>query len=179
MALCTTLVCAQLPVYTCDFEDDTENSQWQLNLSRVMIGLENNWFIGAPGNFDKNGQRGLYISSDRHGSEAIYGANSTMITLAIRDMSGIPQGKYRLYFDWKCGGKTNNEGLYVCWIPKDTVTYSWSGVADLPKWAKDYACDSVFWGEPQWSVGHDFSLHLLYKEPRNMNIHCCSPSLWK
>ena len=166
MALCTTLVCAQLPVYTCDFEDDTENSQWQLNLSRVMIGLENNWFIGAPGNFDKDGQRGLYISSDRHGSEAIYGANSTMITLAIRDMSGIPQGKYRLYFDWKCGGKTNNEGLYVCWIPKDTVTYSWSGVADLPKWAKDYACDSVFWGEPQWSVGqvdieHDGTPHKL------------------
>ena len=166
MVLCYTIVLAQLPVYTCDFEDNTENSKWQLNPSRVMIMLENNWFIGSPGDFSPTGDNGLFVSSDRHGAEAIYTGNNTMFTIAVREMPDIPAGKYRLYFDWKCGGKMNGEGFRVCWVPKDTTTNSAFSAADVPYWVKDYQCDSVFSGKTQWSVGqvdinHDGTPHKL------------------
>ena len=55
MGLCANILCAQLPVYTCDFEDPAENSQWVLNYNLSKLQLENNWFIGEPGDFSVDG----------------------------------------------------------------------------------------------------------------------------
>lgn len=172
MALCATLVSAQLPVYTCDFEDSDECEQWVLNPNKTKIQLENNWFIGEPGDFSEEGVNGLYISSDRNGSEPIYSAYNTMFVTAAREMPNLPAGNYRLYFDWKCGGKSNGEGLYVCWVPVDVATNSAPSAGDKPGWVSTYQCvdnldtDSVFSKEALWTVGkvdiqHDGTPHKL------------------
>ena len=111
MGLCANILCAQLPVYTCDFEDPNENTQWVLNPNMTKLQLENNWFIGEPGDFSVDGNNGLFISSDRKGREPIYGGTNTMFVTAARDMSNVPAGKYRLYFDWKCKGKRSGDGF--------------------------------------------------------------------
>lgn len=172
MVLCVNMLYAQLPVYTCDFEDEVENRQWVLNPNLSKIQLENNWFIGKPGDFSPYGNNGLYISSDRNGRQAIYSANNTMFVTAARDMSSLPEGNYRLYFDWRAGGKLNGEGLYVCWVPVTQATNSAYNTGDLPQWAKQYKMpgdlrpDTVFSREAMWTTGqvdikHDGTPHKL------------------
>lgn len=145
---------AQLPVYTCDFEDPTENAQWVLNPNMTKVQLENNWWIGEPGDFSPNGNKGLYISSDRNGRESVYGGFNTMFVTAARDMSTIPAGKYRLYFDWKGKGKKSGDGFYVCWVPVDQATNSAPNTGGMPQWVSDYRCDTIFSQEQLWTVGH-------------------------
>ena len=165
MALCTTWVWAQLPVYTCDFEDPAENNEWVLNMGRMR--LLNMWFVGPTGDFDVNGNNGLYISRDDNGVDPTYNATNTMFVTAAREMPDMPAGKYRLYFDWKCAGKKGtSEGLYVCYVPLETITSSAASAGGLPLWVTDYQCDSVFSGSTQWSVGqvdieHDGTPHKL------------------
>lgn len=166
MGLCANILCAQLPVYTCDFEDPAENSQWVLNYNLSKLQLENNWFIGEPGDFSVDGNNGLFISSDRKGREPIYGGTNTMFVTASRDMSAVPSGKYRLYFDWKCKGKRSGDGFYVCWVPVDQATNSAPNTAGLPNWVKDYKCDTIFFQESLWTTGqvdinHDGTPHKL------------------
>lgn len=165
MVLCTINLCAQLPVYTCSFEDAAERDQWMLNMGRMR--LLNMWYFGKAGNFDVNGTNGLYISRDDNGVDPVYNPINTMFVTATRQMPDMPSGNYRLYFDWKCGGKkTTSEGLYVCWVPLDTLTSSAANAGGLPLWVKDYQCGTVFSGNPQWSVGqvdvkHDGTPHKL------------------
>ena len=165
VVLCTINISAQLPVYTCNFEDPSECDQWVLNMGRMR--LLNMWYFGQAGDFDKDGNTGLYISRDDNGVDPIYNPINTMFVTAARQMPDMPEGKYRLYFDWKCGGKkSTSEGLYVCWVPLDTLTGSAANAGGLPLWASDYSCGNVFSGSPQWSVGqvdikHDGTPHKL------------------
>lgn len=153
VVLCTVNTSAQLPVYTCNFEDTTENSQWVLNPNMSKLQLENSWWIGEPGNFSPDGSKGLYISSDRKGREPIYGGSNTMFVTAARDMSHVPAGNYRLYFDWRCKGKKNGEGFYICWVPTSITTNSAPNTADMPEWVKTYKCDTVFSQKQLWTTG--------------------------
>ncbi len=53
--------------YSCNFEDSVARSRWKLNPTAnqsTYNKLANKWYIGEPGNNDRNGQYGLYISDD-------------------------------------------------------------------------------------------------------------------
>ena len=66
VAICAILLCfiaftsfGQNLIYSCDFEDDTENANWIL----IDNGDElNSWYIGTGAN--NGGNNGLYISYD-------------------------------------------------------------------------------------------------------------------
>lgn len=169
MALCSTWVWAQLPVYTCDFEDPVENRKWLLNAknSMVLMELENKWWIGEAGDFSEKGNYGIFISREDNQIDPVYNSSNTMFVTAVREIKDLPAGKYRLYFDWRCGGKKGtSEGLYVCWVPSTQNTNSAPRSGDLPMWAKDYRCGDVFSGKIDWSVGqvdieHDGADHKL------------------
>lgn len=166
LVLCCAMMSAEAPVYICDFEDAEENNKWVLNPNLTRIQLENNWFIGQPGDFSPDGDKGLYISSDRSGRDAAYSAINTMFVTAARDMSNVPAGKYRLYFDWKCGGKSNGEGLYICWVPVSQATNSAPSAGDRPPWVEQYQLGTVFAKENLWTTGqvnieHDGTPHKL------------------
>ncbi len=166
--LCATLtVAAQTPVYTCDFENETERASWTLNpVANSAMKLANKWYMGAAGHFAPQGKYGLFVSSD--GQTPSYDASQTMFTAAVRSIPNVPKGSYNLYFDWKCAGKAGtSEGLYVCWIPDSIEVNGATGVAGLPVWAKTYCChDSVLLGNSSWTIGkvqidHDGTPHKL------------------
>ena len=164
MGLCTSFLCAQLPVYTCDFEDPIEQSKWTLNASRMP--LLNIWCFGAAGDFSEHGNQGLFISSDDNRVEPVYNSQNTMFVTAVREMSNVPAGEYRLYFDWKCKGKKSGDGFYICWVPDSITTNSAASSGGLPNWVKDYKCDTIFSQKQLWTVGqvdidHDGTPHKL------------------
>ena len=165
MGLCTNILCAQLPVYTCDFEDPAENDKWTLNMGRMR--LLNIWCFGAAGDFSEQGNTGLYISRDDNQVDPVYNPINTMFVTAVREITDIPQGNYRLYFDWRCCGKqSTSEGFYVCWVPADSTIASAANAGGIPSWVKDHQCGPLFAGKTQWSVGqvdikHDGTPHKL------------------
>ena len=66
IAICAILLCftvfasfGQNVIYSCDFEDDTENANWILIDNGDEI---NSWYIGTGAN--NGGNNGLYISYD-------------------------------------------------------------------------------------------------------------------
>ncbi len=151
-------VAAQI-VYQCDFEDETERAQWQLNVGKQGESCINKWYIGAPGNHAPDAEYGLYISTD--GEDATYSSEQTMYVVSYRELT-IPAGDYDIFFDWRCNGKrSGEEGVYILWIPTDVATNSNKATADLPLWAKDedYLLSGCFYGASSWNLGHvDFSL---------------------
>ena len=53
--------------YSCDFESAADRARWTLNPTankNIYDNLTNKWYIGEPGNNDKNGAYGLFISDD-------------------------------------------------------------------------------------------------------------------
>lgn len=152
MGLCANILCAELPVYTCDFEDPVERSKWTLNAGRMR--LLNIWCFGAAGDFSEHGEQGLFISADLNQVDPIYDGTNTMFVTAVRNMSDVPAGNYRLYFDWKCKGKRSGDGFYVCWVPDSVTTNSAANTGGLPKWVQDHKCDTIFSQENLWTVGH-------------------------
>ena len=100
MGLCANILCAQLPVYTCDFEDPNENTQWVLNPNMTKLQLENNWFIGESGDFSvdhyevpNKGQNDDYYIFSRFASDA------DPVTLPAGKVTTMPpfyllEGKY-------------------------------------------------------------------------------------
>ena len=60
--------------YSCNFENASDRARWTLNptsTAGIYNSLANKWYIGAPGNNDRNGQYGLFISDD-NGATAHY-----------------------------------------------------------------------------------------------------------
>lgn len=107
--------------YSCDFEDPVARSRWKINPAAsqsIYNQLANKWYIGTPGNNDRNGQYGLYISDDG-GQTAHYTSKGCWVfaydTISLDNMSG----DYNLIFDYTAMGNitSNFDGLYVLWIP--------------------------------------------------------------
>ncbi len=168
LGLCAVLsVAAQAPVYTCDFENESERAAWTLNpVANTAMKLANKWYFGAAAQFAPKGEYGLFISTD--GLTPSYDASQTMFTVAVRSLSSVPKGEYNLYFDWKCAGKVGTkEGFYICWVPDSVKVNGATGVADIPSWVSTYCChDSVFCGSSSWTTGkaqitHDGTPHKL------------------
>lgn len=103
--------------YFCDFEEQTENRQWQLNFAKnTAVNWQNLWTIGTAG--AKDGEKGIYISSDG-GTTAKYTSGTARIMLAWREFDALEAGEYDLAMDWKNVGDSLRAGLYVAWVPEN------------------------------------------------------------
>ena len=108
--------------YSCDFENPAARARWTLNptsTTGIYNSLANKWYFGEPGNNDKNGRYGLYISDD-DGATAHYTNRGCWVfaydTIALDNVAG----DYTLTFDYCVMANVASEfdGLYVLWIPE-------------------------------------------------------------
>lgn len=126
---------AQLPhSYQCDFEDDAENAQWELNKTiNPAFTWDNKWAIGSS--VASLGQQSMYISPDE-GAHVGYTRTTSCIIVAWRELQ-LEAGRYDLAFDWMCGGDSTRAALVVAWVPE-------SDYATMTCWpSSDY--QSVNW----------------------------------
>ena len=107
--------------YSCNFEDSIARSRWTLNPTAntaIYSQLANKWYIGEPGNNDRNGQYGLFISDD--GGATAHYQNKGCWVFAY-DTIALPQinGDYQLTFDYTVMANVASkfDGLYALWIP--------------------------------------------------------------
>ena len=108
--------------YSCNFESQAARNRWVINPTAnqsIYNQLKNKWYIGEPGNNDRNGHYGLYISDD-NGQTAHY-SNTGCWNFAY-DTVSLPymaNDDYTLYFDWCAMANVASkfDGLYVLWIP--------------------------------------------------------------
>lgn len=131
----TLTAAAQLPhSYQCDFEDDAENAQWELNKTiNPAFTWDNKWAIGSS--VASLGQQSMYISPDE-GAHVGYTRTTSCIIVAWRELQ-LEAGRYDLAFDWMCGGDSTRAALVVAWVPE-------SDYATMTCWpSSDY--QSVNW----------------------------------
>jgi len=99
---------ATLP-YTCDFEDENENSQW------TFANLRNKWYIGTAAN--NGGSNGLYISNDGGESNAYTNSTATTCVYAYRTLEFTESAIYEISFDWRANGQSTYDYLRALMIP--------------------------------------------------------------
>lgn len=148
-------------VYSCDFEDGTENGNWVLNPTYQppadpdanYRNLKNLWFIGEAGNFSVSGSNGLFISPRNDGVNATYEAVSQVV-LSYRELT-LPAGQYDIYFDYRVQGKViGSDALYMCWIPTSALNSSYqtySGATQYPKWMRSYQLGDSLAHQTAWT----------------------------
>lgn len=109
--------------YNCDFESEAARNRWVMNPTAnatIASSLKNKWYIGEPGNNDKNGHYGLYISNN-DGVDAQYESagcwNFAYDTISLEQLASGDD--YTVYFDWCAMGNVASDfdGLYLLWIP--------------------------------------------------------------
>ena len=141
MLLAGTNVSAQV-LYSCDFENPTENAAWTINKtsnSRPLTGFNNIWYIGPAGNCAV-GSAGLYIAAktDTATNAAVPVTGPIDYIVSYRDNINLGNpGTYILSFDWRALGKTADM-LTVFWFPSTYTsnTNSNYGAGSLPNaWA--------------------------------------------
>lgn len=111
-ALLPALSIGQTSIYSCDFEDATENSEW------LLLGgtFPNQWYIGSAVN--NGGTNALYISNDNGVSNAYtVSVGSKQFVFAMRSLT-LEVGEYVVGYDWKCNGQGNNDFMRVAIIPE-------------------------------------------------------------
>lgn len=95
---------AQTFPYSCGFEDDAENAQWNL----VNGSCTNQWHIGTASKHE--GEKGLYISQDG-GETSGYANNQATSVYAYRDIEITEAGAYTITFDYNVLGE--GIGMYA------------------------------------------------------------------
>lgn len=121
--------------YSCDFENEADRNRWVLNPATNSISkqLTNKWYLGAPGNNDRMGQYGLYISDDG-GATAHYSSKSCWVfaydTIALDQISG----DYTIMFDYcsMANVASDFDGLYLFWIPMTEENPSTHQIDSIP-----------------------------------------------
>lgn len=138
LLLLLTVSAAADSYYFCDFEDATENSNWQLNTPRnESSAWYSLWYIGSA--TYKDGGQSLYISAD-NGNTAGYSRNAARIVVAWREFDQLDPGEYDLAFDWKNVGDSAKAGLRVAWVPESQFGNIICGLNDdisTRKWLTD------------------------------------------
>lgn len=108
--------------YSCNFENAADRARWKLNPTAnqgIFDKLTNRWYIGAPGNNEKDGAYGLYIS-DNGGNSAHYTNNACWVfAYDTLSLDKLTSGDYTLTFDYSGMGNvaSNFDGIYFLWIP--------------------------------------------------------------
>ncbi len=127
-------------VYQCDFEDATERAEWHLNEGPRANLCNNNWYIGAAGNLSRDGENGLFISSD--GINTDYSSQYNENVVAYRELT-LPEGDYVIYFSWRGKGQASSaDGVWFCWIPEGVDTYTSRSLR--AQFVDTYRQDTVF-----------------------------------
>ena len=108
--------------YSCDFETEAARARWKLNPTanqNIYNQLTNKWYIGAPGDNDKNGEYGLYISDD--GGQTAHYTNKGCWVFAYDTVTldHLESGDYTIFFDYTAMGNVASDfdGLYLVWAP--------------------------------------------------------------
>lgn len=140
----------QQPVYSCDFENAAEVSQWHLNDGPACA---NRWRIGQAGHFGGTGS-GLYVSPSNPSNpedtlKATYVTTNSMFVVAYRELNfsatglGTGAGTYTIIFDRKCLGAAASAKVY--WVQK----YDKQGGVQTPITMSPYVS-----GTP-WDIGKE------------------------
>ncbi|MCR5821981.1 MAG: fibronectin type III domain-containing protein, partial [Bacteroidales bacterium] len=111
-ALLPALSIGQDSIYSCDFEDATENAEW------TLLGgtFPNQWYIDTATN--NGGSNALYISNDNGTSNAYtVSVGSTQFVFAMRSLT-LEVGEYVVSYDWKCKAQNNSDFMRVALIPE-------------------------------------------------------------
>ena len=118
---------ASLP-YSSDFEDESENAQWQF----VNNGV-NQWVIGTAVNNTTDGESALYISNDG-GVSNEYSTSSTSTSWAYRDIDFGQYAEYQLAFDFRGYGESASYDYLKIYIgaPVDDLPASGSTSGATP-----------------------------------------------
>ncbi|MBO7651371.1 MAG: hypothetical protein J6S84_01470, partial [Bacteroidales bacterium] len=97
-------------IYSCDFEDNTENANWTLeNGSHI-----NQWYIGTAAR--NGGDNGLYITNDG-GANNAYDNTATSYVYAYRTLNVDEDGYYTVSFDWQANGEGSYDYLRAFIVP--------------------------------------------------------------
>lgn len=157
LLVCCPWVTAQI-VFECDFEDADERAQWVLNECANedrKAELINFWNIGKAGHFAPQGENGLFIGTSETATESAYAASKTIENTAYRVIPHLEPGAYTVSFDWIFNGKSGQEGIYACLVPKDTKTMSGGAALTMP-WFKNYVIplskDTMLHNTSTWDV---------------------------
>ena len=97
-------------IYSCGFEDDTENANWTL----ANGDQSNQWYIGTAAN--NGGEKSLYISSDG-GVSNNYNTSSTSYVYAYRELNIEENGLYYISFDWYAQGESSFDLMKAYLVP--------------------------------------------------------------
>jgi len=109
--------------YTCDFEDDEENSKWTLSYG----GQVNSWYIGTAAN--NGGSNGMYISND-NGESNQYTNNSSSYAYAFRTIEIPYTADYSISYDWRFVGDGGFSDYLYVFLAHDSLNYNFiSGVS--------------------------------------------------
>jgi len=102
--------------YYCDFEDEAENANWNLNKPKnenyVWV---NQWTIDTL--VSSLGKKSLYITPDE-GEHVGYARTESRVMIAWREMT-LEEGRYDIAFDWMCGGDSSRACMIAAWVPED------------------------------------------------------------
>lgn len=109
--------------YSCDFESEASRARWTLNPTAnntIANLLRNKWYIGEPGNNDKNGHYGLYISNDGGQTAQYQNSGCWVFAYDMVALDPLESDDYTIYFDYTVMANvaSNFDGLYLLWIPK-------------------------------------------------------------
>lgn len=173
---------AQVAGYSCDFEDSTQDTLWELNAGPFGERCTNKWYIGTGAN--NGGERGMYISYDG-GKTAGYisGSGKGQVVSAYTLISHLPADNYEISFDWQAMGM-DEDALYVCWVPESVFSNSTDQTSSLPTYVSDYGIrvggrsglNNSLWNSSYGSFRHDGTPHKLCFVWRNGVSGSVSPA---
>lgn len=117
--------------YLCDFENETENSQWVLNPGKNTITTNNEWVVGDAVSY--TGSKSLYVSADGGLSNTYDATNNVLI--AYRDIT-LDQGDYDIAYDWIGLGNGKNGYLKIVYANRPESGIQCVGNGVMPEWVK-------------------------------------------
>ena len=108
--------------YSCNFESQAARNRWVINPTAnqtIYNQLANKWYIGEPGNNDRNGHYGLYISDDNGATAHYRNSGCWVFAYDTVSLAYMANDDYTLSFDYTAMGNVAGkfDGLYVLWIP--------------------------------------------------------------
>lgn len=117
--------------YACDFEDPTENAQWNLLVGDQAASIPNKWVINTAAN--NGGSHALYVSPDG-GQTASYTGSPCVILASRTIFLGRTGVDYTLSFDWLANGYRDGgiDRLYVAWVPLEDYYGDPVNIASVP-----------------------------------------------
>ena len=108
--------------YSCNFETEAARNRWVINPTanqNIYNQLANKWYIGEPGNNDRQGHYGLFISDDGGQSAHYTKKGCWVFAYDTVTLDYMATEDYTLSFDYAVMANVASafDGLYVLWIP--------------------------------------------------------------